>query len=275
MAGAGVARIAVNTHYLPDQVSKCAFDWSELSGTEVVISHEAQLLGTGGGVRRAWEALGRPNGPLVVMNGDGVAAFDLPALIRSHIARPYSATLLCSESGEGRVFVSGDKRTVVRVPGLDLDMDRKRDEISFCGISVLNPEAIQSLPEGFGCLLRNGLCKLVEGGRVGAAMTSGEHWDLGTPQRYWDTTRRFLAQAAHQTDTKSLPGHDFTVIPPVLIAPDCTVGSGAQVGPNVVLGGGTELSAKAVVRNSVVFGEGRVGNTVDRIVVSGATLELT
>lgn len=273
MEAAGVARIAVNTHYLAEQVAQCALNWGHHSATEIVISHEDQLMGTGGGVRQAWEALGEPNGPLVVMNGDGVAAFDLRGLIEKHLDRAFDATLLCARTGEGRIFIGEDGRTVVDVPGCHKVAVERSEEISFCGISILNPPSIRTLPHEPGCLLRNGLCRTVPSGRVGAAMTTGQHWDLGTPQRYWDATRLFLAESVQQADSEQ-QGQAFTAIPPVLISPDCSVGAGAVVGPNVVLGGGAELTENAVVRNSVVFGKGRVGDTVDRIVVSGATLEL-
>ncbi|MDE3080656.1 MAG: NTP transferase domain-containing protein, partial [Paracoccaceae bacterium] len=43
-SGASVGRIVVNTHYLPDQIA------AHLAGRGILLSHEPQILETGGGL---------------------------------------------------------------------------------------------------------------------------------------------------------------------------------------------------------------------------------
>ncbi|SEN45514.1 MobA-like NTP transferase domain-containing protein [Paracoccus alcaliphilus] len=61
---AGADRIVVNTHYLGGQIA------DHLAGTDVAISHEPELLDTGGGLRKALPLLGA--GPVATLNPDVV-----------------------------------------------------------------------------------------------------------------------------------------------------------------------------------------------------------
>lgn len=61
---AGCAPIVVNTHHLAGQIE------GHLAGQEVILSHELQLLETGGGLRAALPHLG--SGPVLLLNADVV-----------------------------------------------------------------------------------------------------------------------------------------------------------------------------------------------------------
>lgn len=65
LAGAaGLARIVVNTHYLAGQIA------AHLQGRGVLVSHEPDILDTGGGLRAALPLLGP--GPVFTLNSDAV-----------------------------------------------------------------------------------------------------------------------------------------------------------------------------------------------------------
>lgn len=61
---AGLGPVVVNLHYLPDALA------AHLAPRGVTLSHEPQLLETGGGLRRALPLLG--NGPVYTINADAV-----------------------------------------------------------------------------------------------------------------------------------------------------------------------------------------------------------
>lgn len=62
---AGASPVAVNTHYLADQIA------NHLAGQNVALSHEAErVLETGGGLRKALPQLGQ--GPVMTLNSDAV-----------------------------------------------------------------------------------------------------------------------------------------------------------------------------------------------------------
>ncbi|WP_128255082.1 nucleotidyltransferase family protein [Falsirhodobacter deserti] len=60
---AGVRRIVVNTHYLPDRITAYL-------PPDIAVSHEPDLLETGGGLRAALPLLGE--GPVMTLNTDAV-----------------------------------------------------------------------------------------------------------------------------------------------------------------------------------------------------------
>jgi N-acetyl-alpha-D-muramate 1-phosphate uridylyltransferase len=61
---AGVTRTVVNTHYRADQMA------THLAGRGIEISHEPEILETGGGLKAALPLLG--GGPVAILNSDGI-----------------------------------------------------------------------------------------------------------------------------------------------------------------------------------------------------------
>ncbi|AXQ94667.1 nucleotidyltransferase family protein [Cereibacter azotoformans] len=91
---AGVARIVANTHYLPATLQ------AHLAG-RAHISHEEEILETGGGLRHALPLLGR--GPVFTLNSDAVWTGENPL---DRLAQGWSegmeALLLLAPSGAAR-----------------------------------------------------------------------------------------------------------------------------------------------------------------------------
>lgn len=99
----------VNTHYLPDMIS------SHLAGKDIIISHEPDILETGGGLRNALPLLGSE--PVFTMNTDAVWTGQNPllTLAASWDAKNMDALLLLVEpehahghSGKGDFNISVD-----------------------------------------------------------------------------------------------------------------------------------------------------------------------
>ena len=81
---AGVEKILINTHYLPDQVRKfiAGSSWRK----RVELLHEATLLGTGGTVLRGGPFF--KDRPFIVAHADNLVRFDVNAFINRHQHRP-------------------------------------------------------------------------------------------------------------------------------------------------------------------------------------------
>ena len=89
LRAAGFTSCVINTHHLAERFSA---DWLARQPLAVEVAHEAELLGTGGGLVNAAQALGA--GEVLLWNADMLGAPDLGQLLTAHRAKAVSATLL-------------------------------------------------------------------------------------------------------------------------------------------------------------------------------------
>lgn len=86
---AGIERVLVNTHYLPDKVRR--FAAQSLWRARVDLVHEPLLLGTGGTVLANRAYFGSE--PFLVAHADNLTRFDVKAFVASHASRPAGAQI--------------------------------------------------------------------------------------------------------------------------------------------------------------------------------------
>ncbi len=80
---AGIERVVLNTHYLPDPVR--AFVAGSRWRESIDMVHEEILLGTGGTVLNTRSLLN--GGPFMVAHADNLTRFDVAAFVRAHAGR--------------------------------------------------------------------------------------------------------------------------------------------------------------------------------------------
>ncbi len=222
---AGAPRVVVNTHHR-------AGDVREFLPRDVALSHEAELLGTAGGVANAAALLGA--GDIVVWNGDILADVDLRALASTHRAGAGTATLVVRRcaAGEGNVGVDGLGR-MVRLRRETVRAGEARGG-EFLGIHQIGAQLRTAI------LMRGDLVGDVylpamrAGATLGVLEIDAPWWDIGTLASYLDANLAWLA----------MRGDDAWVAP------------GARVAPTV------ELSASIVGEGALVEGEGALERCV-------------
>ena len=79
-----VTEIVINTHYLSEQVDEFIERYSPTKN--IILKHEAHLLGTAGTIRSLKKWVGKEN--LMVVHGDNFTSLNLDHFIRAHLARP-------------------------------------------------------------------------------------------------------------------------------------------------------------------------------------------
>src|ERR1700761_159832 len=178
---AGIARVLVNTHWLPDQVTDFvkASRWAD----RIDLVHEAELLGTGGTVlaNRDWFR----GEPFIVAHADNLTDFDVSGFIDAHRARPagHAITML------------GFRTDTPRSCGI-LELDRHGTVIAFHekvddppgnlangAVYIFEPEvvgAIAAMGRPVVDLSTEIIPRYV--GRILCVETSGYHRDIGTPE---------------------------------------------------------------------------------------------
>ncbi|MEZ5560722.1 MAG: nucleotidyltransferase family protein [Pseudomonadales bacterium] len=164
---AGVDTVVINLHHLAAQIVAALGDGSRF-GLQIIYSHEAELLETGGGIVKALPALG--DAPFVLINGDIYTDFDL-ADLPAEPAPGCDAHLLLTPKPGFRA--EGDFEAAAgRVTG-------RGDAYVYCGIAVLRPRLLAGRSE---CRfsLRDALFAAVERHAVSAQIWRGLWTDIGT-----------------------------------------------------------------------------------------------
>lgn len=258
LVAAGIDEIVVNTHHRATAFS--AELLARVPG-QIVISTEAEILGTGGGVANAAGLLG--GGDVVVWNGDILVDLDVGALLAAH-RFPGGAGASAGEAGKrgesaeraagaGTSGRDGGRGATIAVArrakgegtvgrGQDGRVVRLRGEVfgeeevggDFLGIYVLGEALRRRLPVP-GCLVGDGLLPwLRDGGTVATFVVDAVWDDIGSVASYLRANARWLA----------------------------ATGKPAFVGEGASVAAGVDVTGSVIGAGATVRGEGRLDGCV-------------
>jgi mannose-1-phosphate guanylyltransferase len=231
----GCERIVVNCHYLPEQIKAAVAE-----RPEVILQHETEVLGTGGGLRKALEHFqGGPDGPILVMNGDIFHDIDLSRLVKAHAAGKDAVTMALHDYPRfNSVPVQQDR---VRDFLSNKEVIRKIKEegaeeqtlLAFTGIHIVNREVLEAIPQECFFHIIDLYRELAKAGKIGCTWIDGSFWqDMGTPDDYLDLHRHLLSSR-----TPSWLIHESAII-----GKDVQFNDWGAVGPGAVIGDGAQLA---------------------------------
>ncbi len=192
---AGLRAVAVNTHHLAEKIRnslKEQKDWFE----ELHISHEPEILGTGGAIipLKPW----LKDSHLLIYNADIVSNIDLRELVDAHIKSRREATMVLlphNKSKKTPVWVRDGR--VLQIG----DTHGDASEHTFTGVHILSPQFIRRLPnKGFWHIIDTYQEALKEGAAIGALVHHGIWNDLGNPKDYWEALFEYFEK---QTESKN------------------------------------------------------------------------
>jgi|SRR5690554_440888 len=287
LARGGVERVALNLHHLADSIPPVVDLIAEQFGLRPVYSREWAILGTAGGVRGMWQALGEPDATLVVLNGDSILNLDLAAHLKAHRKSGRRATLVVrprADDQPGRVWLDAEQN----LRGLrDMRHPEAGDELreyDFTGVHLIEPELLAEIPTQMGCMVGDIYGPLMQAGeQFNVSVMEGFWAALDTPELFLETTRRVLeepwifeqaplpdpetkGQFIYNRDQIDAKAHCTS---PVLLGLYAHARAGAQIGPNAVIDG-CELQPGASVQNAVLYGMGSIdGEWKDCVAVAG------
>jgi mannose-1-phosphate guanylyltransferase len=283
LAGAGVRRVVVNVHHLPEEMAAAAGEAARALGLELAVSREPVIAGTGGALREARAHLAGADAVLLV-NGDVLFDVDLAAALDEHRREGALATmvLLPMPAGASYAAVETDAAGAVRrIAGKFGPGGEGLSPWHFSGVHVLSPGLLERIPaEPFECdINRHVYPPLMGSGAVRGRVVEGYWNDLGTPGRYLEANRDVLAgrvplerfRGADPFEGMTVGGSRVwiassarvdaaaRVVAPALIGDGAVIDAGAVVGPEVVLGARCRVEAGATVRRAVVWDGTAVG----------------
>lgn len=258
LARHGVRNLGLNTHHLPMQL-RAALEPEVPSGIASLFVHEPEILGTGGGIRHVWGALGEPD-PFLVLNGDVLFEPDLVGALAHHMALGAVATMVLREVpdadryGAVEIDAAGQVRRLLGLPTATGQALRK---LMFTGVHILSARALGSLPER-GCVVRQGYRSWLDAGQVVAGFVDANPWlELGTPADYANAQLGLIARrdAAGASDS--------------LIHATSRVDAKANV-VGSILGAGSHLEGAVKVERAIVWPGAHVTRDVRDAIVTTA-----
>jgi NDP-sugar pyrophosphorylase family protein len=181
----GFEDVVINLHHLGPMIEQALGSGARF-GLRIRYSHEAVILGTGGGIK---QVEGFFNGePFLVLNGDTLFELDLEALVAFHRKRDAAATLVVRKDQDaarwGLVEIGRDRR-VITITGRGVPTDEPVQPRMFAGIHILHPRLLRAVPEGSESSIIDAYVRgLQQGERVLGYDLTGYWSDVGTPERY-------------------------------------------------------------------------------------------
>lgn len=247
---AGVRDLIVNLHHLPEAIET----YLRATYTNVELSYEKEILGTGGAIRRVRPLLENEEAFFLV-NGDTVQfprwsalrdalGDNIAALTLRHPPENDRFTPVYFERGEVTGFGKG-----------------RGEALMFAGSHLISTRVFDYLPEEeeFGIVDRV-YQPLLEAGResLGGTVDDGLWFDIGTPQRYAAASSALL-EAMLRGELAPTPG---SRIEGDSLLHESARGNASRsiVGANSVVRGD--------VRNSIVWDDCVVDGTLDRCIVA-------
>ena len=269
LEAAGCFQVAVNTHHLAEQVHDFlrAEPWSFL----LSVSHEPEILGTGGGLRQLGEVL--REGPFLAINADILTDLDLAEVYRGRRPGAVSTLVLHDCPAYNNVWVKDGAVVSIGAPPPGAAGEAYGKPLAYTGVQVVEQKMMDYLPAPGRPynLVQAWREALAAGERLAYITVRGHFWqDLGTPEHYLAAHRRLLAGAAPGL-AKYFPG-----LTDPLMGPGARIGAGAQFGGGVCLGSGVVVGEGASLKNTVVWDRAVISPGVDLedcIVASGVQVK--
>jgi len=192
----GVGEVIVNTHHYAEKISQYLVA-NRNFGMRIEISHEEELLDTGGGLKKAaWFFLDgkKPDdaslAPFILHNVDVMSSIDIAKMVDAHVARGALATIAGQDRDTKRYLLYDEQGQLCgRRHGRDGELQLVRPAIApqalaYSCIQVISPLVFAKMTEtGSFSIIDAELRMAAQGERIVSFRTDDAYWrDLGRPE---------------------------------------------------------------------------------------------
>ncbi len=196
----GVREVIVNTHHFPKMI-RAYLEANQNFGMRIEISHEDELLDTGGGLKKAaWFFLEDgpdATGPFLLHNVDVISTIDLGRMVRFHAERDALATMAVQDRVTSRPLLFDEQGQLCgRKVGHDgtPEMARSAERVqalAFSGIHVISPRLFAKMDEEGAFSIIPAYLRLAgQGETIAAFRADAYEWrDLGRPENVVEAER--------------------------------------------------------------------------------------
>ena len=243
--------ITINSHYLVEQ-----FSGALITEEDVILQIEEDILGTGGGLRKALPNFGQE--PLLVVNGDIVHSLDLADIHKQHLASSSPVSMVVHDRPRfNNLQISPDGMVAgLRVHEREIGRDSGNRLLAFTGIHVIDPLVLKDIPaEGFYDIIDLYKNMITAGAKINAIEVSGHFWaDIGTPKDYLEVHGKLLTDPnlavtirGGSVDKSSVHFGDG-----VILGSDVVFSDWAWIGDGVRIGDGARIARSVIWKNAEV-----------------------
>lgn len=256
----------VNLHHMGEQIQKVL--GSQKNGIEITYSHEPELLGTGGAIKKIKTQL-EISKNLLVINSDCIFFGTLKGLVESHKRYNPLATLAVAEDpNQTYTPLYADKDgTVV---GIGKDAPKTFRRFMFLGAHMVSAEALDVFPKEkvFG-IMRGAYIPALESRSFKIWRYKGAWLDCGTNALYLTASnflldnpklwQKDITSKIKVSDSGIFTSSGATINSGSVLTPPVFIGEGAQIedsriGPYVVVGKGS-IVKRARLKSGIVWQE--------------------
>ena len=184
LLSAGIEKVLINTHYLPDLVEDFITQYEYRS--RVVLLHEYVLLGTAGTLFANRDFIG--NEPIIVVHADNLSNFDINDFMRAHQNRPLGCNmtmmLFKTDNPKSCGIVELDERGIV--VGFHEKTMNPPSTLANAAVYIFEPDLISE----FHCMsprVTDISTEIIPQnlGRIFTYLNTRYHRDIGTPENLW------------------------------------------------------------------------------------------
>jgi NDP-sugar pyrophosphorylase family protein len=270
-----IDEVILSLNYQPRRIEEIFGDGSQL-GLALRYVVEPVPLGTAGAVRYAGESL---HESVVVFNGDVLTQVDLAAVIALHRERKAKATIVLTpvENPAAYGLVETDGQANIQRFLEKPNPDEITCDTINAGIYVLEPDTFDRIPRDTAWSIeRSFFPSLIERAETFIAYVYRGYWiDIGTSEKYMQVHRDIMdgryvhpslpfgSRATGATASILSPQarieDGVTLQAPYFIDDGVVVKTGARIGPYAVIGRQCHIEEHAVVEQSIVWANTRIG----------------
>jgi NDP-sugar pyrophosphorylase family protein len=152
----------------------------------IEVSHEEELLDTGGGLKKAAHFFIGSQEQFIVHNVDVISTIDLGRMMRFHTEKNALATLAVQERESSRYLLFDETGQLCgrRTGSNDAKPAAEAQALAFCGIHVISPQIFAKMNEEGAFSIIDAYLRLAEQGEKFIAYRADDcYWrDLGRPE---------------------------------------------------------------------------------------------
>ena len=266
LARHGFREIVINLHHLPEPIISYFGDGSAF-GVSLSYSHEDQLWGTAGGVKRVADFLRRET--FLVMGADDLTDMDLSLLLRLHRERKALASLAAVEVEDTSQYGIISAHPSGRIQAF-LEKPAPHETFSHLAntqVYLFEPALLDFIPEHTHYdFSRQVFPRLLEAAVPFYAFCLSGYWkDIGSPRDYLQTHHDALeGRIALSIPGTAHPGKIWIqegseihpaarIVGPAVVGRGCRIEAGAQIGPAAAIGDNCCVPADCQLSHTLVW----------------------